>query len=294
MSARLLVLGHPKASKTGCLAALANSGRILRYLDFDNNIDPLRLYTRPEFRKTNIQRVACDDVYVTKVESGSGGMQVETVMSQFVSWPTMAAALETWPIDNSNPTEWDNNSILVFDSLSSMTKAAWNGFMMFNRNKKKHAQLNFKFVQDNIWNFFEHIKSAIKCPVIVLAHINLTTSDLYIDDDLVDIDLKEKILYKKLEEANMSDALFGPMSIGQKQTLTLPSIFSGVVLVKSDPIIGRKIYTTPQNGYNLGVPAPGIGAELDISDGLAQIFDAWAPKPKAKAKEEKQTPAPAA
>jgi len=64
----------------------------------------------------------------------------------------------------------------------------------------------------------------------------------------------------------------------------LPSVFSGVVLIKGDEM-GRKIYTTPQQGYNLGVPAPGIPAELDISDGMARIFDAWAPKPKAKPKE---------
>ena len=279
MSARLLVLGHPKSAKTGSLASLANSGRTLRYLDFDNNIDPLRLFTEPQFRKTNIQRVACDDVYGTKVDSGSGGMQVDVFMKEFKSWPTMFAAMETWPVDGSDPTTWDNNNILIFDSLSAMAKSQWNGFLAFNRNKKKHIQLNYKTVQDSIWNFFELVKTNIKCPVVVLAHIQQSTADFHLDDDIEDGNLKEKILHKKLEEAQMSDPLFGPVTLGQAQTRTLPSVFSGVVLVKNDEF-GRKIYTTPQQGYNLGVPAPGIAAELDVSDGMAKIFDAWAPKPK--------------
>lgn len=284
MSARLLILGHPKGGKTTALAALANDGRTLRYLDFDDNADPLRLFTTKENRK-NIQRVACTDTYGYKVDTGSGGMQTDVFMKEFNSWPIMFNALEKWPHDGSDPSTWDNNNILVFDSLSSMVKAKWLAFCAFSKNRKKHIQLNYKFVQDEVWNFFELIKSSIKCPVIVLAHIQLSTADFHLDDDIEDVKLKEAILYKKLDEAQIQDAMFGPITLGQAQTRSLPSIFSGVLLIKGDEL-GRTIYTTPKNGYNLGVPAPGIDPELPINTGLATIFNSWAPKPKTKAKTE--------
>lgn len=280
MSARLLILGEPKSGKTGSLASLANSGRILRYINFDNNIDPLRLYTQPEFRK-NIKEVKCFDVIRTTTETGKGGAETKSRLAEFRSWPIMCEAMEVWPGDNSNPQDWDNNNILIFDSLSSIAWAQWRAFNAFATDKRKHIQLNYKSVQDIIYNFFVMIRDTIKCPVIVLAHTKMRGADLFVDEDIEDTKIKEAVLQRKLDEAALIDPFIGPLSLGKAQTDVLPSIFSGVIRIEASDF-GRVIKTVPKGGYILGVPAPGIPEELSIEDGLMRIFDAWAPKPKIK------------
>jgi len=276
MTARLLLLGYPKAGKTGAIAALANAGRKVRYLDFDNNIDSLRQYTNKDSRK-NIDRVPCLDRLDFK-KFGTGDIGID--LTSFVSWPTMVAALEKWPSDGSNPSEWDNNNVLVFDSLTAMAQARWRATLKLNA--RRDARMNYKLVQDQIADLLTLIRDNIRCPVVVLAHIQIVGPDFHVDEDIEDINLKEKILYKKLQGAQIIDPYFGPVSVGQKGAQVLPSLFSGVALLHASDM-GRFIYTTPRNGFHLAVPVPGLDKELPISTGLATLINAWAPIPKSKA-----------
>lgn len=274
MSARLLVLGYPKSGKTGALASLANSGRRIRYLDFDNNIDSLRAYTGKEARKL-IDRVPCLD----KLSLQSQGEQVGVNLTAFTSWPTMASALDKWPSDGSIPAEWDNSNVLVFDSLTAMAQSRWRATMKLNA--RRDMRMNYKIVQDQIADLFYLIRDLIRCPVVVLAHIQMIGPDFHVDESIDDTTLKEKILYKKLEGAQIIDPYFGPVSVGQKGAQVLPSLFTGVVLVDASDM-GRFIYTTPRRGFHLAVPVPGIDKELPIGNGLATLLNSWAPMPKAK------------
>jgi len=217
-----------------------------------------------------------------KSSAANGNEDVAAVLKEFRSWPTMCDALDKWPTDGSDPRTWDNSNVLVFDSLTAMAQTRWRANLKFS--KRSDQRMNYKAVQDRLTDFFTLVRDTIRCPVIVLAHIQVIGPDFHVDEDVESVSLKERILEKKLEEANISDIFFGPVSAGQAQAKTLPAIFSGVALVKASDL-GREIFTTPRNGFHLAIPAAGVDSKLPIASGLATIFNAWAPMPKPKPKE---------
>jgi hypothetical protein len=286
---KLLVIGAPKAGKTALLAGASNSGRIIRYLDFDNNYAPLVSFTTPEGKK-NIQRIACIDETSPEVEfTNNGEVKISNKITAFKSWPTMISALKKWPKDDSNPNDWGNESILVIDSLSSMSRAAEHGFLkMNNRSGSALRWQEFRHIQEQVFEFLVHIGNTLKCPIIVMAHIQLNGPDLSpIEEIGVDEsarELQRKVIEKKLEAAEIIDWSLGPISTGKAKSMILPSVFSGTVFMESDQS-GHWLYTKSRKGLQIGVPVPNLPSRLPGNTALATILDSWAPMKKEKSSE---------
>lgn len=280
-SCKLLALGLSKSGKTTSVAGLANSGRIIRYLDFDNNYAPLSAFTSPEGRR-NIQRVACLDVTEEDMDfTPSGEVKITQKVKEFRSWPSMIQALKKWPRDESDPKSWGNESVVVIDSLTSMCRAAERGFLKMNgRSGEQLRWQEYRTIQQQTYEFLVHIGNMLKCPIVVLAHMQLNGPDLSpieeIGTDRTAQELQRKVIEKKLEAADIIDWSLGPIGTGRAQSGILPSIFSGTIFMEGDET-GYWLYTHSRKGLQIGVPVRGLPQRLPGETGLATILDAWAP-----------------
>ena len=297
MAFRLLMLGSPKSGKSGSLAAVANAGWTIRYLDFDGNADPLLAYTAPQHRG-NIQIVSClDDLSMQKSLDDRGGVKDITFGLSAAkpprAWRTMLDAMDKWPVDGSNPREWDpRKNLFVLDSLTTAGQARMRSIRF--TNGRRFGERNFRdymLSQDEIESFLVALKVHIPCPVAVLAHIQTIGPDLDVElEDNIPKELRgrlqARLLEEKLKEAEKTPWTVGPVSIGKAQVKTLASHFSGTVLVETRPSSdSRVIICKPRDGLNLGVPFPGVGRELPQETGMKTILEAWVasqgPEPKA-------------
>ncbi len=282
---KLLLIGSSKAGKTGALCSLADAGRRIGYLDFDNNAAPLRAFCKTAEGRKNIQRVACLDETVSDMEvTNAGEIQIINRVTEFRSWPAMIQSLKVWPADQSNPREWGNESVLVIDSLSALSAAAERGYLKLKgRSGQKLKWQEFGELQKQIFEFLVGVGNMMKCPVIVISHLQLNGPDLNtledIGNDKVAEALQQRVIEKKLEAADIIDYNLGPISIGKAKSQILPSVFSGTVFCEADET-GRWLFTKPRKSLQLGVPVAGLPAKLPIETGLVTIMDSWAPMKK--------------
>src|SRR5260221_11782751 len=90
---RGMVMGLPKAGKTGAAACLANAGWEIGILDFDDNPDPLVAFVRPECRK-NVSIVTLWD----KINLGApkGGKDMVGLSDEPTALVNAFKALNNW------------------------------------------------------------------------------------------------------------------------------------------------------------------------------------------------------
>lgn len=276
MSLRILMLGKPKHGKTGSLASLASRGWKIRYLDFDNNPDPLFAFTKPEHRG-NIERVACHDEYFLQEKGGTSDKDVVAKLRTAAGWVAMYKALDKWPTDDSNPREWDPRSnILVIDSLTSLTEAKTN-MQLRVANRDHLARSDYFIIQNCIKDFVHVLQGAVVCPVFVLGHLRQIGPDLGVDDRIKSKEMIEKVLNEKIDRAREIQWEWGPITIGSAQVMTFASLFTGTIVVHSHDR-GRYIHLhqIPEfPGFALGLPIPGLKREYPIESGMDQIMEAW-------------------
>jgi hypothetical protein len=292
MAFRLLMLGSPKSGKSGALACAANAGWTIRYLDFDGNSDPLIAYTDPAHR-SNIQIVSClDELKSQKSLDDRGNLKDITLglsaSSPPKAWRTMLDAMDVWPVDGSNPRDWDpHKNLFVVDSLTTAGQARMRSIRYLNG--RRFGERNFRdymLSQEEIESFLIALKVHIPCPVAVLAHIQTIGPDLDVElEDNIPKELRGKLqarlLEEKLKEAEKTPWTIGPVSVGKAQVKTLASHFSGAVLVEARPSSDSRVMVLrPKDGLNLGVPFPASGGkpmprELPQESGMKVLLDAW-------------------
>ncbi len=255
---------------SGSLASLLTDGWNLRYLDFDNNSEPLYNYSPKELHK-NIHVVRCKDDFVIDT-SGAGkiGLSGQTGVK---SWATMFSALtKGWPTDGSNPREWDPaKNVLVLDSLSAMGEARLLGYQTMNPSTKNVWRL-YQETQKDFTTLFSAFRDYPPCPIICITHLQLHGPDLDADEDLDD-KTRERIIEAKLKATENVPWIWAPNLIGRAKAMNLPQVFNAVALVRETPLHGRVISTSTVQGFtSLAVPFPSIKGDLPIADGMAKIF----------------------
>jgi len=262
------------SGKTGALASLANAGYNVRVLDFDNGLDVLRAYLTPE----GLSRVH----YVTLTDKLKGGgasgslpegipQSTATAMKMLDNWKIfkaqtkdeIAAKAPKEVLEDFGPVStWDENDVIVIDSLTLQGNSALRHIMAMNNasHEKKWGWYGPAMeVQEGL---LERLYStAIHCNVIVTCHIT----------------------YQAAEDEEMEKGY--PSALGKKLPPKVSRYFNSVLGIK---VIGsgrtqKRVLRTvsePRIAYKNPAPQivpPEVPLEVDAAGkaygGLARYFE---------------------
>lgn len=275
---RMLIVGYPKAGKTGGLASLLNAGFKMRFLDLDGNYEPLLNYADPD-RLANLDILSFEDPIAM-----SAGNQFAGVVGRPMAYANALNALDHWKYKDENGTDvdlgrsrdWGPDTIVVLDSLTALGQAAF-ARSMHLQNKTPLT------VTDRVWGFamseqLSFVKrlmsSANRHHTIVLAHLTmLGPKEIRKGDDAITSQVKQEI-------ADLLPTRLWPNALGRKLPQEIGGEFPMIVEMKNK-VVNRKekhiITTVAREELDLGVPNAAIPAELDISDGMLKLFETLSP-----------------
>lgn len=253
---KLLLIGDSGAGKTGALASLVKAGYKLRILDFDNGLDILRLVVGRDAKDKlgNVEYRYLRDKY----KSSDLGPILDGAPKAFT---TAVKMLDKWtytdddgkPVDFGNPSTWGPEVILVLDSLTFLSEAAFNWAEMMQASSKNQDRRQIFYVaQQKIEAILAMLSGKpFNTNVIVTAHIRYSTKD----------------------DGTMKGF---PNAIGSALGPTIPAYFNSMALVTktgSSGDIKRVIQTASTSLLDLKNPAPfSMEASLPLETGLATFF----------------------
>lgn len=272
---RMMVLGYPKAGKTGALASLVNSGKFeIGLLDFDHNPDPLYAYVDPRYFE-RVSILTLEDVLEDKDNKKL------VVKGEPTAFRNGFRAIDHWVddagLDWGPVKDWGPERILVVDSLTSMGEAA------FRRRRGYRTQGRMGDDQESDWgaaqrdqmNFVEHVSSPrFACNVLVLSHIKQIEPKILRETPKDSEDIKKAKAAISLARAENTEIRKYPSALGNAIAPEIARFLPAVVLVDGDRQGRRKIITSGEPGFDLGVPAKGLDRVLPLETGLLTIFEA--------------------
>ena len=244
---KLLLIGDSKSGKTGALAPLAVKGYKLRILDFDNGLDALAQIIKrdaPEALK-NVEFVTLRD----KMRASPTGPIVDGAATAFIEGIKL---LDNWP-GLGKPAEWGKDCILVIDSLTFMSDAAFHfrePLVPRSRDGKYDVRAVYKDAQDAVESVLALLTSeSFRTNVIVISHVR------YVD--------------------NPDGTKKGyPTAVGSALSPQIPRYFNSVALAQTGPGGKRQIQTTATAMIDLANPAAfKMLPTLPIETGLAVFFE---------------------
>lgn len=252
---KLLGLGDSGTGKTGSLVSLVKAGYKLRVLDFDNGLDPLVAQVRQQCPELLANVAFISEGLRDKFKPGPGGsMLPDGTVGAFTK---AIGLLDRWVekdaegkvlLDYGNPKGWGSDTILVLDTLTFLSDAAFNWAQAMHPGAKDPRQW-YKTAQDAVSHMLGLLSSAdFKTNVIVFAHV------------------------KYMDRPDGSVKGY-PTSVGSALSPEIPAYFNSVALYHT--IIGgkRTIQTTATALIDLKNPASfRMAPTMDLNDGLAKFF----------------------
>lgn len=251
---KLLIEGDSGTGKTGALTSLVKAGYKLRVLDFDNGLEPLKQFilrdcpqniSNVEFRTLRDKRKAGPEgPTVTKAEAFIDGIRM------LDRWKYKSAdGTET---DLGIPGEWGPDTILVIDSLTFMSDAAF-AFREPLTSRSRDGKYDMRAVYKDAQNAIEGVlalltSESFRTNVIVISHIR------YVD--------------------NPDGTKKGyPTAVGSALSPIIPRYFNSVALCQTSPGGKRTIQTTATAMIDLKNPKPfAMAPSYPIETGLADFF----------------------
>ncbi len=176
---KMLLIGNSGAGKSGALCALAAAGYNVRMLDYDNGADVVRallMDPKSPYPKDAAQRFD----YFSLVEPRKN-VAGKLIPQRSEAWTKTAAMLEKWTegkagepgfVDYGPITSWTPKDVLVFDSLTTLSRAALRFVLQMNgRLGQKPWESDWGEGQDLIRSLFEMVTDpSVKCNVVFVCH----------------------------------------------------------------------------------------------------------------------------
>jgi hypothetical protein len=245
---KLLLIGDGGTGKTGSLVSLVQAGYKLRILDFDSGLDVLALMVKrhcPE-KMNSIEYRTLDD----KFKPGPTG----AIITPY-AFSEATKMLDKWKyktrdgeeIDHGSPYTWGPECILVIDSLTFLSHAAFNWAQHLNSGTKDKRQI-YGAAQDGVEHILAQLKSeAFQTNVIVISHVK----------------------YIEREDGTTKGY---PTSVGSALSPNIPTYFNSTLQCKTNPGGKRTIQTLSTALIDLKNPAA-YSEVLPIETGLATFFE---------------------
>lgn len=255
---KCLIIGDSKAGKTGLLASLVKAGYKLRVLDYDNGLDVLKMFVLRDCpdKIDNVEFRTIRD----KIKMGATGPIVDGKPMAYSEGLKMMGHWRYTEHDGTSvdlgiPAQWGPDCILVLDSLSRFSDAAYDWCAPLNTNPDKRSV--FYDAQGAVIDAMSLLTGDnFRSNVIVIAHIR------YI--------------------AQQDGSIKGfPQSVGQAICTEIPQFFNTYVRVINKGG-KRTLQTTSDRLIDLANPKPfEVAPEYPIETGLADFFSVLRSKPKA-------------
>jgi hypothetical protein len=246
---KLLLIGFSGSGKTGALTSLVEKGYKLRILDFDNGLDSLVIQCRkrcPE-KLANVSFVSLRD----KIKGTQAGPILDGQPTAFTRSMQLLDRWKDGDVDLGKPGDWGEDTVVVVDSLTFLSEAAFNWATAMNPGAKDKRQI-YGAAQVAIENAIAMLTGDnFKTNVIIISHI------------------------KFLEQADGTNKGF-PSTVGNALSPKISAYFNHVALaeVKGTGTGLKRILRLTTNGIiDLKSPVSYIlPAELPLETGLADFF----------------------
>ncbi len=264
---KLLIEGDSGSGKTGSLTSLVRAGYKLRILDMDNGLEPLKQFILKECPEkiNNVEfRTLRDDRKAGPLGS------VITKPEAFIQAIKMLDRWKYDDVDLGDPGEWGPDCILIVDSLTFLSDAAFDfrePLAAKSRDGKYDARAVYKDAQDAIENVLALLTSErFRTNVIVISHIK------YVD--------------------NPDGTKKGyPTAVGSALSPLIPRYFNSVALCQTQAGGRRTIQTVATAMIDLKNPKPfAMAPSYPIETGLADFFSVLRESPKSQTQPTQPTP----
>lgn len=247
---KLLIEGDSGSGKTGSLTSLVCAGYKLRILDYDNGLETLKQFVLrdcPE-RISNVEYRTLRD----KRTASPDGPIIAGKPRAFIDGIKM---LDQWKYDDVDlgvPAEWGPDTILVLDSLTFFSDAAFDfrePLVPRSRDGKYDVRAVYKDAQDAVESTLALLTSeSFHANVIVTTHVR------YVD--------------------NPDGTRKGyPTAVGSALSTHIPRYFNSVALCQTGPSGKRTIQTVATAMIDLKNPKPfAMAPSYPLETGLAEFF----------------------
>jgi hypothetical protein len=270
---KALIMGDPGSGKTGALTSLVAAGYKLRIYDFDNLLATLVQFVRHECPE-NMGNIAYQtftdklkgvDTPLTmigasfKVTPNNDGTPkaYSNAMKQLTHWKDPEGE------DLGKPEDWGSDTVVVIDSLTTASNAAFRYCQAMNPLAKE-PQTYYFAAQQLIMNMLQLVCSKdFRVNVLVLAHLAYTKRPS-------SKDAQENMTAHQTMELGKGF----PRSVGSALNEVIAAHFNSALLVESTNN-RREIRTRSTGLVDLKNPAPfDCPEKLPIETGLATFFEA--------------------
>ena len=174
---KLLLIGNSGAGKTSALTSLVRAGYKLRILDYDNGLDPLVQLIKRECKDnlSNVDFITLRD----KIKATPAGPMIDGKAGAFIDG---LKALDAWPGLEGKPATWGEDTIVVVDSLTFMSDAAWDWAEPLVPRGSRSGEKDNRAVYGQAQKAIENVLALLtgdhfKTNVIVTSHIRYQTMD---------------------------------------------------------------------------------------------------------------------
>jgi len=257
---KLLIEGDSGSGKTGALASLVCAGYKLRILDLDNGLDALKAYVERE-----CPAALAEVEYRTLRDEYKSGPEGPVISGSPKAFTTAVKLIDRWKytyeggeVDLGPPKDWGPECILVVDSLTFLSDAAWafrEPLAVRGKDGKYDARAVYKDAQDAIESVLAFITGeSFRTNVIVISHIR----------------------YIEREDGTTKGY---PTSIGSALGPIIPRYFNSVALCENKGA-KRSIRTAATALIDLKNPKPfDMAPSYPIETGLKEFFGVLRPAP---------------
>jgi hypothetical protein len=252
---KILLEGDSKSGKTGSLSSLVLAGYKLRILDYDNGLDVLKQFVEREGPNllANVEFRTLRD----RRKATPAGSVIDGAPRAFVDGLKMLDRWKYGEVDLGTPSGWGPDTILVVDSLTFMSDAAYDfrePLVPRGRDGKYDARAVYKDSQDAVENVLALLTGeSFQTNVIVISHI------------------------KYIENPDGTKKGY-PNSVGSALSPLIPRYFNNIFRYKNSG--GKRVIETVSSAmFDLANAKPfTMPKEVPIETGLADIFKILRPK----------------